>query len=299
MAYIIVPLFDGKNDSVKLELETGGENSKQLTCQLKKGDAYIVCCKNHVNNTKKCRHNSVNCALHCSRHTLIANNSLQLQGFQALVIFYILPGNEDLQPLQEKQEEHNEETDPRLVSFDGKLFKLVDNVGYGLCDFYSVSLFFKEIHSHKNSTFPVEWSPCINMTDSKTFSGSKIIQDLAEFLCTIDEADLDALKECYSEYYSDDENNIEDDIEKEDKVLPLKYVLIDDRVRLKTEESKNKAVDKWMNNFIFEMINATKTKDGSWPGEAHALVLSKMLRVRIVIVQNNYNGLKGCFDSDN
>jgi hypothetical protein len=45
-----------------------------------------------------------------------------------------------------------------------------------------------------------------------------------------------------------------------------------------------------MNNFIFEMINATKTKDGSWPGEAHALVLSKMLRVRIFIVQNNYNG---------
>jgi hypothetical protein len=56
-----------------------------------------------------------------------------------------------------------------------------------------------------------------------------------------------------------------------------------------------------MNNFIFEMINTTKTKDGSWPGEAHALVLSKMLRVRIaiVIVQNNYNGLKDWFDSDN
>jgi hypothetical protein len=46
------------------------------------------------------------------------------------------------------------------------------------------------------------------------------------------------------------------------------------------------------------MINATKTKDGSWPGEAHALVLSKMLRVRIVIVQNNYYGLKCWFDSD-
>ncbi len=46
------------------------------------------------------------------------------------------------------------------------------------------------------------------------------------------------------------------------------------------------------------MINTTKTKDGSWPGEAHALVLSKMLRVRIVIVQINYNGLKDSFDSD-
>jgi hypothetical protein len=27
-----------------------------------------------------------------------------------------------------------------------------------------------------------------------------------------------------------------------------------------------------MNDFIFKMINATKNKDGSWPGEAHALV---------------------------
>jgi hypothetical protein len=54
-----------------------------------------------------------------------------------------------------------------------------------------------------------------------------------------------------------------------------------------------------MNKFIFDMIHATKTKDGSWPGEAHALVLSKMLKVRIVIVQNIYYGLKGSFDSDN
>jgi hypothetical protein len=54
-----------------------------------------------------------------------------------------------------------------------------------------------------------------------------------------------------------------------------------------------------MNNFIFKMINTTKTKDGSWPGKVHALVLSKMLRVRIVIVQINYNGLKSWFDSDN
>jgi hypothetical protein len=128
VAYNIVPLFDGNNDSVSLELETGGKNSKQLTCQLKKGDAFIVCFKNHVNNSKKCRHNSVNCALHCSRHTLIANSSLQVQEFQTLVILYILPGNEELQPPQGKQEECGEKTDSRLVSYNGKLFKLVNNV---------------------------------------------------------------------------------------------------------------------------------------------------------------------------
>ncbi len=118
------------------------------------------CCKNHVKISKKCRHNSVNCALHCYRHILNANNSLQLQGFQALVISYILPGNEELQPPQEKQEERDEETedeeiDLRLVVYDEKLFKLVNNVGDGLCLFYSVSSFFKELHSHKKLIFLV------------------------------------------------------------------------------------------------------------------------------------------------
>ncbi len=150
--YIIVPLFDGN----KVSTLTRWKKSKQVTCQLKKGDAYIVCCKNHVDiKSKKIGHNSVNCALDCSRHILIANNSLQVQGFQVLVILYILPGNEELQP-PKKQEENNEEIDSRLVSYDGKLFKLVVNVGDGLCLFYSVSSFFKELYSQKKSTFHVE-----------------------------------------------------------------------------------------------------------------------------------------------
>jgi hypothetical protein len=52
VAYIIVPLFDGNDDSVTLELATGGKKSKQQSYQSKKGDAYIVWCKNHVNNSK-------------------------------------------------------------------------------------------------------------------------------------------------------------------------------------------------------------------------------------------------------
>ncbi len=45
------------------------------------------------------------------------------------------------------------------------------------------------------------------------------------------------------------------------------------------------------------MINATNTKDGSWPGDIHALVLSKMLKIRIVIVSNYWMGLDW-FDTD-
>ncbi len=147
-----------------------------------------------------------------------------------------------------------------------------------ICFFYSVSSFLTELHSQEKSTFPGEWLPYINMTDSKTFSDSNVIQDLAQYLCTICEADFDALVEYYG------------DIMKTDKKLPLEYASFVERVRLKTEESKNKGIVKWMNKFIFKMINTTKTKDGSWAGEAHALILSKMLRVRTVIVQNNYDG---------
>ena len=54
-----------------------------------------------------------------------------------------------------------------------------------------------------------------------------------------------------------------------------------------------------MTCFIFEMINATNTKDGSWPGDIHALVLSKMLKIRIVIVSNYWMGFEqGWFDTD-
>jgi hypothetical protein len=96
------------------------------------------------------------------------------------------------------------------------------------CLFYSVSSFFKELHSQGNYNFPVEWSPYINMTNSKTFSGSKIIQDLVEFLCTTCEADINMIVVFYG------------DIEKKDKVMLLKYALFVVKVRLKTEKSQNK-----------------------------------------------------------
>jgi hypothetical protein len=46
------------------------------------------------------------------------------------------------------------------------------------------------------------------------------------------------------------------------------------------------------------MINATNTKDGSWPGEIHALVLSKMVKIRIVFIDYVWTGLETRFDSD-
>ncbi len=50
---IIVQLFDGNDDSVTIELKPGEKEKKQVICQLKKGDAYIVCCKNHIEKKYK------------------------------------------------------------------------------------------------------------------------------------------------------------------------------------------------------------------------------------------------------
>ncbi len=128
---------------------------------MKKGDAYIVCCKNHTDKNPKNKDTTqliVPFIVVCSRHTLITNISLQVQGFQVLVISFILPGDEEVQPPQEKQEEQDEETDSRLVLYDGKLFEFVNNVGDGLCLFYSVSSFLTELYSQEKSTFPSEWS---------------------------------------------------------------------------------------------------------------------------------------------
>jgi hypothetical protein len=54
-----------------------------------------------------------------------------------------------------KQEERDEETDSRLVLYNRKLFKLVNNDEEGLCLFYSVSSFLTELHHKKNLLFLV------------------------------------------------------------------------------------------------------------------------------------------------
>ncbi len=83
--------------------------------------------------------------------------------------------------------------------------------------------------------------------------------------------------------------------------MPTEYTLIVENLRddvlVNTEEGDKEAIVKWVTCFIYEMINATNTTDGSWPGDIHALVLSKMLKIRIVIVSNYWKGLDW-FDTD-
>jgi hypothetical protein len=74
VAYIVMPLWDKNDESftINLQLQPNGKKYCTLICQLKKRDAYILCCKNH-----KCKVNTVNCALHCNRHNLVMDSSPQ------------------------------------------------------------------------------------------------------------------------------------------------------------------------------------------------------------------------------
>ncbi len=65
------------------------------------------------------------------------------------------------------------------------------------------------------------------------------------------------------------------------------------------EQIQKEDIVKWVTCFIFDMINAANTNDGLWPHDIHALVLIKMLKIRIVIVSNYWIGLEeGWFDTD-
>jgi hypothetical protein len=183
------------------------------------------------------------------------------QDFQVLVISFILPDKEDLQP---PQEEHSEEHDSRYILYDDKMFELVDNLGDGLCLFYSVSSFLGDLFSQEKSSTHNAWVPFIGLNNSTTFRESKAALFLTQFLCTLSEADFDVLINYFG--FLDD---------KKPKRLPTKYTLVVENLRNKIlvnmEQNQKNDIVKRVTRFMLEMINATNTKEGLWPGDIHAL----------------------------
>jgi hypothetical protein len=107
---------------------------------------------------------------------------------------------------------------------------------------------------------------------------------LTQFLCTLSEGDFNVLFNFYG--FNNDKNKTR---------LPAEYTsiveILRDNVLVNTEEEDKEAIVEWVTRFVYEMIKATNTTDGSWPGDIHALVLSKMLKIE-VIVSNNWMGLE-------
>jgi hypothetical protein len=212
VAFIVVPLWHKNDDSItiELQLQPNGKKIGTSTCLLKKGDAYIVCCKNHDNQKPKCEGNSVNCALHCKVHNLVMDSTQH--DFQALVISFILPDTEDLQPPQGEQYEEHDSRYILVKDKMDKMFKLVDNVGNGLCLFYSVSHFLGDLVQQGTFSPPNAWAPFISLKNSTRFCDSKAAFSLTWFLCRLSEAVFDVLLNYFG--FNDDKNT---------KQLPAEY----------------------------------------------------------------------------
>ncbi len=123
------------------------------------------------------------------------------QDFQALVISFILPDMEDLQPPQEEQSEKH---DSRYILFKNKMLKLVDNLGNSLCPFYSVSSFLEDLVQQETSSTPDAWVPFISPNNSTTFCESKVALSLTQFLYKLSEADFNVLINYFG--FNDDNN---------------------------------------------------------------------------------------------
>jgi hypothetical protein len=84
------------------------------------------------------------------------------------------------------------------------MFKLVDNLGNGLCLFYSVSFFLGDLVQQETYSLPDAWDPFINLKNSTAFCESKAALSLTWFLCTLSKADFNVLINFYG--FNDDEN---------------------------------------------------------------------------------------------
>jgi hypothetical protein len=89
---------------------------------------------------------------------------------------------------------------------------IVDNLGNGLCLFYSVSSFLGDVLPPGKSSIPNAWVPFIKLNNSTRFCKSKAALSLTQFLCTLSRADFDVLIQYFG--FSDDEKP---------KQLPTKY----------------------------------------------------------------------------
>jgi hypothetical protein len=95
------------------------------------------------------------------------------------------------------------------------MFQLVDNLGNGLCLFYSVSSFLGDLLPQEKSSTPNAWGTFINLNNSTKFCESKATLSLTQFLCTLSKADFDVLNEYFG--FSDD---------PKPKQLPTKYTFV-------------------------------------------------------------------------
>ena len=287
MANVVVPLlrFEESADSIQLDLATRGKNKKSISTiqsPLQFGSAYMVRCKNHINlhpdseSEKCCTNVTTQCALHCAKHQLDLNTSQK--NTLILVFSYIYPTDENLRPPSPPEEswlnllmfqEKYFSTVLNMLMYQEKYFRIVENLGDGLCLLYSISEF---IRNHMDSSTPHTvtqyWNSMSNITNYETMIESKILEEMAMFLGDLSDDDFTWLVE----YFTMEEYEL-----KKNQKGPESHMTI---------PNINRLDHPFVNSLLLEIIDGT-LESTRWPNECQAYVLSKMLQVRIVIIQDH------------
>jgi hypothetical protein len=127
-----------------------------------------------------------------------------------------------------------------------------------------------------------------NIQDKKTFLESGIVASLLDYLSKLNETDFDELIQ-YADF-SGEKVDID--------MLPPEYHEDTKKIveNFSDEEIKVESLNS-IATFISEMINATPDPNCSWPGDVHALILSKLIQTNIVMVDNLLKGLTSSFDT--
>jgi hypothetical protein len=201
-----------------------------------------------------------------------------------MVITYIQPTDEVLEPPNEKDDS---DVSNKYVVYNNKLFQLVDNKADGLCLFYGVRSFLKDQNINLgNDSLLVSLR---KIRDKETFLKSGIVASLLVYLSTLmDETDFGELIQFAD--FSGEKVDI-------DMLPPEYHEDINKIVDNNSDEEIKVQLLNWVATFISEMINATPDSNCSWPGDVHALILSKLIQTNIVMVDNLSIGLKASFDT--
>jgi hypothetical protein len=194
---------------------------------------------------------------------------------RVLVILYIYPTDEILLPPAPPAVSRSD-----LFMYDEKYFRIIENKGDGLCLFYSVSHFLKEhINSTDGYTLQKDCELLRKITIFETLTDSGIIEHMARFVGDLSDEEFKSISEIF---VYDQEIEFERNIEQ---YMPKSDI--------------NRFGHPWVKNLLGEVIHATKTKTGAWPNEFQVYILSKMLQLRIVIIQDHYEkGFYPVYDTD-
>ena len=259
LGVVVLPNEETKSTGIESNILPRGKKAKNIKQHLRAGSVYWLRCK----TDGCCKKNSIDCPIHCDNHTLKLNDKITNH---VVVISFVKNDWDDFIPPGE--------VDPVntsiVVNFEDTIYKSVPCEGDGLCLFYSVSNFLQDIKDKTKVDYPV-------FSDKLSYISSGIIDKIWEFISMITADDMNMIIDMYPL----------DDIEDDAKQWQGNKI-----------SNMSEKHNDWVLKFMTEITNAWNTTTQRYPFEAHALILSWIFKIRIQIIQDNWDtGYYCAFDS--